>query len=120
MQAFEKCPSDVIEGTVKVESDAEALVDQFQRNAPLVYVVTAETGDLGVSFSAPYTDMQLEVSEVLNQAREDEKVEQAITRCASPLIGRYLVPTTECAAACRPRAAVNVVVHLQGCFVRSR
>lgn len=72
----------MIEGSVKVESDAEALVDQFQRNASLQYIVTAETGDLGVTFSAPYTGMQLEVSEVLNQTKEDEKVQQSITRCA--------------------------------------
>lgn len=66
-----------------MESDAEALVDNFQRNAPLVYIVTAETGDLGVSFSGPYTGMQIEVSEVLNKAKENEKVEQALTRCAT-------------------------------------
>jgi FKBP-type peptidyl-prolyl cis-trans isomerase (trigger factor) len=80
VQAFQQCPKDVIEGSVKVESDAEALVDQFQRNADLQYVVTAEVGDLGVSFSASYTGMQLQVEEVLNPAREDLKVHQAVTR----------------------------------------
>jgi hypothetical protein len=82
MQAFEQCPHNVIEGTIKVESDPEALVDQFQRNADLIYIVTAETGDIGVTFSAPYTGMQINVEEVLNQEKEDMKVEQALTRFA--------------------------------------
>jgi hypothetical protein len=82
MQAFQKCPEEIIDGTVKVESNAEELVDQFSRESDIQYVVTAETGDLGVEFSDKYTDMQIEVSAVLNQAKEDEQVEQAITRCA--------------------------------------
>lgn len=85
MQAFEKVPHEVIEGTIKVESDAEALLDQFQRNTDLQYIVTAETGDIGVKFSGPYTGMQITVSEVNDQAREDLKVHQALTRCVQGL-----------------------------------
>jgi hypothetical protein len=92
VQAFEQCPHKVIEGTVKVESDAEALADQFQRNADLIYIVTAETGDIGVNFSGSYTGMQINVEEVLNDEKEDLKVNQALTRCASLLCGVYAFP----------------------------
>jgi hypothetical protein len=80
LQAFKQCPDKVIDGTLKVESDAELLVTNFRRDSPMTYVVTAEVGDLGLEFTGPYTNLDVEVDAVLNQAKEDEAVEQAVTR----------------------------------------
>lgn len=81
VQAFKKCPEEVIDGTMRVESDAEKLVEEFTPGDSLQYIVRAEIGNLGLEFTAPYTGLDVEVDAVLDQDTEDTRVDNAIERC---------------------------------------
>lgn len=81
VQAFKHCPEEVIDGTMRVESDAEQLVENFTPGDSLQYIVRAEVGNLGLEFTAPYTGLDIEVDAVLDQDTEDTRVQNAIDRC---------------------------------------
>lgn len=65
---------------MRVESDAEKLVEDFTPGDSLQFVVRAEAGNLGLDFSAPYTGFEIEVDAVLDQNTEDSRVQNAIDR----------------------------------------
>eukprot|EP00892_Ulva_mutabilis_P007783 jgi/Ulvmu1/5377/UM022_0172.1 len=79
-EAFKECPDQVIDGSMRVESDAEKLVEEFTPGDCLQYVVRAEAGNLGLEFTSPYTGLDIEVDAVLDQNIEDTRVENAIDR----------------------------------------
>lgn len=81
MQAFKECPDEVIDGSMRVESDAEKLVEEFTPGDSFQFIVRAEAGNLGLNYTAPYTGFDIEVDAVLDQSTEDERVQNAIDRC---------------------------------------
>lgn len=66
---------------MRVESDAEQLVEEFTPGDSFQFIVRAEAGNLGLEYIAPYTGFQIEVDAVLDQNIEDERVQNAIDRC---------------------------------------
>lgn len=79
-EAFKECPDEVIDGSMRVESDAEKLVEEFTPGDSFQFVVRAEAGNLGLTYTAAYTGFDIEVDAVLDQNTEDERVQNAIDR----------------------------------------
>lgn len=78
--AFTEYADQLLDGSTAIESPAEELMRGFSRDRELTYVATAEVGDLGIAFSAPYTGLAVSIDAVLNQEKEDKEVAKAIRR----------------------------------------
>jgi hypothetical protein len=83
LQAFSDYEDKVIHNSLEVDSDPRDLFRSFDPERPLVYKASAELGAIGMTFSQPYTNIDVEVEAVLNQEEENDRIQRAIQMYAS-------------------------------------
>jgi hypothetical protein len=83
MQAFVQYEDKVIHNSLEVDTMPTDLLASFDQKLPLVFSASAELGELGLTFSQPYTNISVEVEAVLNQEEEEDRIQRAVELYAS-------------------------------------
>ena len=80
-QAFAGHSEGLVDGSQRVETDVEELSSAFTEDGPFSYVVSAEKGDMGISYRSSYRGLEISVDAVSSPDSEAMEVETLIARC---------------------------------------